>query len=282
MRILPNLTRGELEAYAKQPTAKKLKDRTMKDSVYIPAGDKDAAAVYMSFKQKWQGADMADKIATHDDVEISADGYALKAKEQTVAFSYERIGDSSRFRLQFDGLAMINRAVKQGYVEIEGQRVSLSDEVKKQLLAAGKEIEDVQKRISTHNFLLHEAASARQNQDAMKKASDQMSRVMLTASRIMHGRKVSPADEKELMEFNKDLYAMAKSAAALERHRRKREEEQEDEKISADNDRARQHEAEPKDYSVEETPMPKMATEMTVDLGGEIPQVDGVGAVLKE
>ena len=45
MRILPNLTRGELEAYAKQPTAKKLKDRTMKDSVYIPAGDKDAAAV---------------------------------------------------------------------------------------------------------------------------------------------------------------------------------------------------------------------------------------------
>lgn len=89
MRILPNLTRGELEAYAKQPTAKKLKDRTMKDSVYIPAGDKDAAAVYMSSKQKWQGADMADKIATHDDVEISADGYALKAKEQTVAFSYE-------------------------------------------------------------------------------------------------------------------------------------------------------------------------------------------------
>lgn len=177
---------------------------------------------------------------------------------------------------------MINRAVKQGYVEIEGQRVSLSDEVKKQFLAAGKEIEDVQKRISTHNFLLHEAASARQNQDTMKKASDQMSRVMLTASRIMHGRKVSPADEKELMEFNKDLYAMAKSAAALESHRRKREEEQEDEKISADNDRARQYEAEPKDYSVEETPMPKMATEMTVDLGGEMPQVDSVGAVLTE
>lgn len=102
----------------------------------------------------------------------------------------------------------------------------------------------------------------------MKKANDQMSRVMQTASRIMHGRKVSPADEKELMEFNKDLYAMAKSAAALEEHRRKREEEREDEKISADNDRAREYDSEPKDYSVEETPMPKMATEMTVDFGG--------------
>ena len=167
-------------------------------------------------------------------------------------------------------------------MEVEGQRVSLSDEVKKQLLAAGKEIEGVQKRIFTHNFLLHEAANARQNQDAMKKASDQMSRVMLTASRIMHGRKVSPADEKELMEFNKDLYAMAKSAAALERHRRKREEEREDEKISADNERARQHEAEPKDYSVEETPMPQMATEMTVDLGGDTPQVASVSNLLTE
>ena len=35
MRILPNLTRGELEAYAKQPTAKKLRDKVMKDGVYI-------------------------------------------------------------------------------------------------------------------------------------------------------------------------------------------------------------------------------------------------------
>lgn len=277
MRILPNLTRGELDAYVKQPTAKKLRDKTLKEGIHVPEGDKDAAAVYMA--SQGQGND---KAALQDEVEISVDGYALQEKEETVAFSYTRIGDSNKYRLEFESTAMISRAVKQGFVEVEGQRVLLSDEVKKQLLAAGKEIEGVQKRISTHNFLLHEAASARQNQDAMKKASDQMSRVMLTASRIMHGRKVSPADEKELMEFNKDLYAMAKSAAALEQHRRRRDEEAEDEKVSADNDRARQHEAEPEDYSVEEITMPGMAAEMTVDLGGEMPAIDGVGAVLTE
>ncbi len=282
MRILQNLTRGELDAYVKQPTAKKLKDKTVKDGVYIPEGDKDAAAVYVASRQQGQGADAGDREALLKDVEISADGYALQEKaEKPVAFSYKRMGDSSRFRLQFDGLGMISRAVKQGYVTIEGQRVDLSDEVKKQLLAAGKEIDGVRKQISTHNFLLHEAAYAQQSRDAMQEEGEKMSRVMMTVSRIMHGRKVSPADEKELMEFNKDLYAMAKNAAALEKYRHKHD-DREDERISAENERARERAAEPKDYSVEETPMPNMTTEMTVDLEGEMPEIDDVGAVLRE
>lgn len=85
--------------------------------------------------------------------------------------------------------------------------------------------------------------------------NDKMGRAMLTVSRIMHGHKVSPADEKELMEFNKDLYAMDKSAAALEQHRCKWD-DAEDEKISVDNDEAWAREAEPKYYRVEERPLP--------------------------
>ena len=281
MRIVQNLTRSELDAYVKQPTAKKLRDKVMKDGTYIPAGDKDAAAVYVDSRQKELAAGKAEG---QDSVEISADGYALKAQEQetekAVSFSYTRIGDSNRYRLQFDNTVMISRAVKQGYVEIEGRRVELSDEVKKQLLAAGKEIDGVRKQISTNNFLLHEAAYAQQSRDAMQEEGEKMSRVMMTVSRIMHGRKVSPADEKELMEFNKDLYAMAKNAAALERHRHKHDAE--DDKISAENERARERAAEPKDYSVEETPMPNMTTEMTVDLEGEMPQIEDVGAVLRD
>ena len=280
MRVVQNLTRSELDAYVKQPTAKKLRDKVMKDGTYIPAGDK-GAAVYVDSRQKELAAGRA---GGQDSVEISADGYALKVQEQekekAVSFAYTRIGDSNRYRLQFDNTAMISRAVKQGYVEIEGQRVDLSDEVKKQLLAAGKEIDGVRKQISTHNFLLHEAAYAQQSRDAMQEEGEKMSRVMMTVSRIMHGRKVSPADEKELMEFNKDLYAMAKNAAALERHRHKHDAE--DDKISAENERARERAAEPKDYSVEETPMPNMTTEMTVDLEGEMPQIEDVGAVLRD
>ena len=52
MRIVQNLTRSKLDAYVKQPTAKKLRDKVIKDGVYIPAGDKDAAAVYVDSRQK--------------------------------------------------------------------------------------------------------------------------------------------------------------------------------------------------------------------------------------
>ncbi|MBQ1808792.1 MAG: hypothetical protein IIZ87_04615 [Selenomonas sp.] len=280
MRILQNLSRGELDFYTKQPTAKKLLEKVRRDGINVPPGDKKAAAAYMA------GRSTAD--SGHDEVEISAAGYSLQVQEQAAdrqaekpqEFTYSRIGDSQRYQLHFTDTAMISRVVKQGYVELEGQRVALSDEVKKQLLAAGKQMQAVRQQISQHNFLLHETANARQTSDAMKEANDKMSRAMMTASRIMHGRKVSPADEKELMEFNKDLYAMAKNAASLERYRHKNDKD--DDKISEENQRARDREAEPKDYSVQEEPMPNMSAELTVDLGAEMPVAGEAEAVLSE
>ena len=273
MRVLRNLTRQELDYYTSQPTAKKLIERIRLDGVTVPA----------------QNAEKLEKgTTTEDEVDISATGYELQQadKKKVVAenseapridFSISRQGDSNKFVISFSNVAMVSRAVKQGYIEVEGQRIDLTDEVKKQLLATSKQIQDMKKGVSLHNFLLHEAANVRQNSDAMREANDKMSRAMMTASRIMHGRKVSPADEKELMEFNKDLYAMAKNAAALEQHRRKRD-DAEDEKISADNDEARAREAEPKDYSVEEIPLPHAETQMTISLDGEMGQVVDVSA----
>ena len=280
MRILQNLSRGELDFYTKQPTAKKLLEKVRRDGINVPPGDKKAAAAYMA------GRSTAD--SGQDEVEISAAGYSLQVQEQAAdrqaekpqEFTYSRIGDSQRYQLHFTDTAMIGRVVKQGYVELEGKRVALSDEVKKQLLAAGKQMQAVRQQISQHNFLLHETANARQTSDAMKEANDKMSRAMMTASRIMHGRKVSPADEKELMEFNKDLYAMAKNAASLERYRHKHDKD--DDKISEENQRARDREAEPKDYSVQEEPMPHMSAELTVDLGAEMPVAGEAEAVLSE
>lgn len=273
MRVLRNLTKQELDYYTSQPTAKKLNERIKRDGITVPARNAEAPAKYST---------------TEDAVDISSAGYELqqaskdkaaneKTEEPRIDFSVSRQGDSNKFVISFGNAAMVSRAVKQGYIEVEGQRIDLSDEVKKQLLAVSKQIQDKKKGVSLHNFLLHEAANARQSSDAMKEANDKMSRAMQTASRIMHGRKVSPADEKELMEFNKDLYAMAKSAAALEQHRRKRD-DKEDEKISADNEAARAREAEPKDYSVEEMPMPTDESQMTVSLDGEMGQVIDVSA----
>ena len=285
MRILKNMTKAELDCYTGQPTAKAMHERIMKDSVYVPKGDRTAAAVYVA------GRDAERAENWTDTVEISPVGQELsqaekgqnieKSQENTphIEFSVIRRGDTNRFSVSFANSAMVHRAVEQGYIEIDGKQVELSDDAKKQLIATNKQIQDAKKAVSMHNMLLHEAANARQTSDAMKEANDKMSRAMTTASRIMHGRKISPADEKELMEFNKDLYALAKSAAALAEQRRKRD-DKEDDKISAENDEARAREAEPKDYSVEETPMPQTEVQMDISFDGEVPQVAAVGVGL--
>ena len=280
MRILKNVTQDELKRYASQPTAKALHERMMKDSVYVPKGDVGAAAVFVASRESEKAANLTDTV------EISGTGQEMSKvmrdgeKTANISFNIRRRSDGS-LSLSFDSAAMVSRAVKQGYLEIDGKKLALTDDVKKQLMAASKQIQDTKKSIAMHNMLLHETANARQTSDAMKEANDKMSRAMTTAARIMHGRKVSPSDEKELMEFNKDLYAMAKSAAALAEHRRKRE-DKEDEKISAENEEARTREAEPKDYSVEETPLPQTEVQMDVSFEEDIPQVKAVGVGLPE
>ena len=278
MRILKNVTQDELKRYASQPTAKALHERMMKDSVYVPKGDVGAAAVFVASRDEEKAANLTDTV------EISGTGQEMSKamhdgeKAANISFNIRRRSDGS-LSLSFDSAAMVSRAVKQGYLEIDGRQLELTDNVKKQLLATSKQIQDTKKSIAMHNMLLRESANARQTSDAMKEANDKMSRAMTTAARLMHGKKVSPSDEKELMEFNKDLYAMAKSAAALAEHRRKRD-DKEDEKISAENEEARTREAEPKDYSVEETPLPQTEVQMDVSFEEDIPQVKAVGAGL--
>ena len=286
MRILKNVTKQELGFYTNQLTAKAMHERTMRNSVYVPKDDARAAAVFVASRK-------AEKIPNQTDkVELSSAGQKIspnstknttaKGKEDTPNISFSMSQRSNgHISLSFDNSAMVSRAVKQGYVEIDGRQVELSDDVKKQLIATNNKIQDAKEAATMHNMLLHEAANARQTSDAMKKANDKMSRVMTTAARIMHGKKVSPADEKELMEFNKDLYAMAKSAAALAEHHRKQD-DKEDDKISKENEGARAREAEPKDYSVEETPLPKNEVQMEVSFEGDMPRVTAVGAGLSE
>lgn len=267
MRILPNISQAELDYYVGQPSAQKLHERIMKDSVYIPAGDK--AEISRQGRELQQAERERNAAVTK------------RESAPAISFGVSRIGNDNKFVLSFSDTAMVNRAVKQGYLELNGQRIGLTDDVKKLMLATSKKILDERRTVAVQNMLMQEAANSRRSSDAMQETSAKMSRTMKTASRIMHGRKVSPADEKELMEFNKDLYNMAKIAAALAKYRH-REDDDEDEQISAANDAARAKEAEPKDYSVEEIEMPQTETQLTVSLEGDTPQIVSVGAGLPE
>lgn len=281
MRILANVTKQELDRYAGKPTAKAMHDRVMQDAVQIPEGDKTAAAVFMASRK-------AEKAVNNTDtVEISRAGQALNqsaAETQEsaprIAFGVFRKNGANQLTVSFDNMAMASRAVKQGYIEVDGKRVDLSDDVKKRLAATSQEIQKARERVAMENAMRHNAAVARQQGDAMKQATDKMTRAVNTASHIMHGKKVSPADEKELMETNPELYAVVKNAAELAKHRRKQD-DAEDERVSAANDEARAREAEPKDYSVEEVEMPRVEVQMDISFEGDTPKVLSVGAGLR-
>ena len=58
---------------------------------------------------------------------------------------------------------------------------------------------------------------AKQQEEAAKDYGEEMGKIMTVARRIMHGDIVPMQDEKKLMEFDKDLYIMAKNAGMMAR-----------------------------------------------------------------
>ena len=58
---------------------------------------------------------------------------------------------------------------------------------------------------------------AKQQGEAAKDYGEEMGKIMTVARRLMHGDQVPMQDEKKLMEYNKDLYIMAKNAGMMAR-----------------------------------------------------------------
>lgn len=60
-----------------------------------------------------------------------------------------------------------------------------------------------------------ESVSAKQQAESAKEYGEELGKIMAVAQRIMHGDIVPAQDEKKLMEFDKDLYMMAKNIGML-------------------------------------------------------------------
>ena len=72
------------------------------------------------------------------------------------------------------------------------------------------------------NAKFNEVAS-KQQADAAKEYGEEMGKLITVARRIMHGDIVPQSDEKKLMEFDRDLYQMAKNIGALAKMKDKKE-----------------------------------------------------------
>ena len=254
MRILPNVTHGD-------------------------------ATVTAAYAAKSRAVTVA--VTSGDTMEISAAGRALQEQaaagtEETDNMDWLKVTDrgDGKFTAHFRSSGEIAGVLKKGYMVIDGKKVMLDKEQMKNLSAAGKAMEKDKQNVANTMMMEQQLASARQSSDSWKKATQQQARAMSTAMRIMKGRTVSMADEKELAEMYPDLYGMAKSAATLKKLKESREQREESERISKANDKEREWENEPKDYSTPpRSAYPDYETRVSVDMGGEAPQVSAVGEV---
>lgn len=177
----------------------------------------------------------------------------------------------------FDNTAQISKIIKLGYIIVDGEKITLDKDQKKQLLAAGKAMEKKQQNVMNQYTMQQQLASAQQSSDSWKKQAQMQSRIMSTATRIMQGRHVSNADEKELAEASPTLYGLAKSAATLKKIKHSNEEKNQDQRISEANSRQRSKENEPHDYSTPPlSSYPSYETQVNIDLSGNEPKIAAI------
>lgn len=167
-----------------------------------------------------------------DSLEISAEAYQAQSEDEKMtassgndALGITRGSREDAYVIHFSDSAMVSRAVSRGYITVNGIRIDLSEEVKNQLTEMDKQAQADRERAYNEYILQHELAVAQQQGETLKKLSEDVSKALEIAAQISRGGKVSHTDEQMLMEFNPQLYAMAKVNAMMERRHEKQQDE---------------------------------------------------------
>jgi hypothetical protein len=115
-------------------------------------------------------------------------------------------------------------------------------ELQERIDALSEQIEQNQKGLDNIIEMetgIFNAEASKQQGDAMKEAAENMTKCMEIARRISKGDKVPASDEQKLMEFNMEIYQMAKNMAVMNANKKHKEwdslwDDEEDDKENPD------------------------------------------------
>ena len=169
-------------------------------------------------------------------------------------------------KVRFDHSVDVARAVNEGYIEVDGIRLELSDEAKKQLEESRKKVQEENDNRTLIEIEQQNAESAKKQGEAMEKEMENMAKAIEIFRRMSKGGMVPGKDEKLLMEFDDKMYQTAKSMQLMaERHKKHK-------RLSEDPE-------EEEDDSLERKTGPRQATEMDVEIEGDSAEVTSVSEV---
>ncbi len=99
----------------------------------------------------------------------------------------------------------------EAYLEREKELQEKIDELSGQIDKNEKTLDDlIEQEVGIFNSI-----ASKQQADAMKEYGEEMAKCLEIARRISRGDRVPAQDEKKLMDFNMDIYKMAKEMAAM-------------------------------------------------------------------
>lgn len=160
----------------------------------------------------------------------------------------------------------IGKALASGKIQVEGVTVELSEDALNRLREARDQFY-ADRDAETERYVTElNGYAAMQQREACKDATEDMAKAMETARRIARGDIVPFKDEQKLMEFDKDLYQMAKTAAMLhqaEKHKKHK---------SLYGDEEKREYTDPEELA---DPMQKFGVEVEVSLG-DVPVVENI------
>lgn len=120
-----------------------------------------------------------------------------------------------------------------GTINVSGVTLELSDEYWKKYTELQKQIDTLTAQIEKNEKGLDDVINmevgiansivAKQQGDAMQEEAEDMAKCLEIARRISRGDKVPAQDEKKLMEFNMEIYQIAKNMAVMNMNKEHKE-----------------------------------------------------------
>lgn len=158
MQVLKNISKSELDYLTSQPIAKALIEKNKAYAINVAKGDAKAASEFVASRQREK---------QEDTVQISDAGLAALKKSLESSSKGVRITKSdNNYNILFRNSAYAFRAVKHGYIEVDGEKLVLSDKEKSEIKkTADKAFNQMQKDTLTaaaeHNaHMLQQQAEA--------------------------------------------------------------------------------------------------------------------------
>lgn len=129
----------------------------------------------------------------------------------------------SRLRDKRGELLDKKKALENGEIEMTDEEVvSLGKAIDRVDIQYEKASEFMQ-GFNTQKTLLHDAEASKRQSDAMAEKSENDAKCLEIARRIVRGDKVPPKDEHKLLEFNAEMYQMAKNMGSMVNNEKRKE-----------------------------------------------------------